>query len=104
MKQLSQSALAVIIGDFIYALGVAFFVEPAGLIMGGSTGISLFLHHSFGWSTSDVVFVINTVLFLAGLVILGKMFAINTLLSTFIFFFKINLIFNIITFFKNITI
>lgn len=85
MKQLSQSALAVIIGDFIYALGVAFFVEPAGLIMGGSTGISLFLHHSFGWSTSDVVFVINTVLFLAGLVILGKMFAINTLLSTFIF-------------------
>lgn len=85
MKQLSQSALAVIIGDFIYALGVAFFIEPAGLIMGGSTGISLFLHHIFSWSTSSVVLIINTVLFLLGFAILGKMFAVNTLLSTFIF-------------------
>ncbi len=91
MKQLSQTALAVIIGDFIYALGVAFFIEPAGLIMGGSTGISLFLHHTFGLSTSNVVLVINTVLFLVGLAILGKMFALNTLLSTFIFPFELKL-------------
>ncbi len=89
MKQLSQTALAVIIGDFIYALGVAFFIEPAGLIMGGSTGISLFLHHTFGLSTSNVVLVINTVLFLVGLAVLGKMFALNTLLSTFIFPFEL---------------
>lgn len=91
MKQLSQTALAVIIGDFIYALGVAFFIEPAGLIMGGSTGISLFLHHTFGLSTSNVVLVINTVLFLVGLAVLGKMFAVNTLLSTFIFPFELKL-------------
>ncbi len=91
MKQLSQTALAVIIGDFIYALGVAFFIEPAGLIMGGSTGISLFLHHTFGLSTSNVVLVINTVLFLVGLAVLGKMFALNTLLSTFIFPFELKL-------------
>ncbi len=91
MKQLSQTALAVIIGDFIYALGVAFFIEPAGLIMGGSTGISLFLHHTFGLSTSNVVLVINTVLFFVGLAVLGKMFAVNTLLSTFIFPFELKL-------------
>lgn len=85
MKKIAKTAPIVIIGNFFYALGVAFFIEPAGLIMGGGTGLGLFFKNVFGWSTSVSVLVLNTVLFLIGLKILGRLFAANTLLSTFCF-------------------
>jgi uncharacterized membrane-anchored protein YitT (DUF2179 family) len=83
MKQILKTALIVILGNFTYALAVAFFIEPAGLITGGGTGIALFFHHMFGFKTSYVVFIINTALFLVGWRIMGRRFAANTLLSTF---------------------
>ena len=83
MKQILKTALIVILGNFTYALAVAFFIEPAGLITGGGTGIALFFHHMFGFKTSHVVFIINTALFLVGWRIMGRRFAANTLLSTF---------------------
>ncbi len=83
MKQIIKTAIIVIIGNFFYALGVAFFIEPAGLITGGGTGLGLFFHHMWGIPTSSAVFVINTILFIVGLVAMGKRFSANTLLSTF---------------------
>jgi len=83
MKQIIKTALIVLLGNFTYALAVAFFIEPAGLITGGGTGIALFLHHMFGFKTSYSVFVINTGLFLVGWRVMGRRFAANTLLSTF---------------------
>ncbi len=83
MKQIIKTALIVIIGNFTYALAVAFFIEPSGLITGGGTGIALFFHHMFGLKTSNMVFIINTVLFLVGWRLIGRRFAANTLLSTF---------------------
>ena len=83
MKQVLKTALIVIFGNFTYALAVAFFIEPLGLITGGGTGLALFFHHMFGFKTSQAVFVINTVLFLIGWKAMGRRFAANTLLSTF---------------------
>ena len=85
MKKIARTALIVIIGNFIYAMAVAFFIEPSGLIMGGTTGIGLFFNNVFGWSTSLTVLIMNTVLFLIGWKELGTRFAANTLLSTFCF-------------------
>ena len=83
MREIVRTALIVILGNFIYALAVAFFIEPSGLITGGGTGLALFFHHTFGIRTSYAVFVINTFLFLIGWRVMGNRFAANTLLSTF---------------------
>lgn len=83
MKQIVKTALIVILGNFTYALAIAFFIEPSGLITGGGTGLALFFHHMFGFKTAYVLFVINTVLFLVGWRVMGRRFAANTLLSTF---------------------
>lgn len=83
MKQIIKTAAIVVIGNFFYALAVAFFIEPAHLITGGGTGLALFFHHMLGVHTSYAVFVINTFLFLVGWKAMGRKFAANTLLSTF---------------------
>ncbi len=83
MKQIIKTALIVILGNFTYALAVAFFIEPSGLITGGGTGIALFFHHMFGFKTSHVMFLIYTVLFVLGWRVMGRRFAANTLISTF---------------------
>lgn len=83
MKQILKTAAIVVIGNFFYALAVAFFIEPSHLITGGGTGLALFFHHMWGIETSHAVLVINTVLFLVGWRAMGRKFAANTLLSTF---------------------
>ena len=85
IKQLMRTAGVVVVGNFFYALAVAFFIEPAHLITGGGTGLALFIHNMAGIPTSYAAFVINTVLFLVGWYAMGPKFAANTLLSSFCF-------------------
>ena len=73
----------VILGNCLYALGVAFFILPGGLITGGTTGIALFVNDMTGLSVSVFVFTFNTVMFLVGLFVFGWKFAANTMVSTF---------------------
>lgn len=75
----------IIFGNLIFALGVAAFVIPNGLIMGGSTGLALTIQHFFSIDLSITVAFINIVTFIAGFIILGKKFAATTLASTFLF-------------------
>ena len=76
---------AVILANSLYAFGVAAFVKPAGLITGGTTGISLALGKMLGWNVSVTVFIINFALFILGSLVLGKKFAATTALSTFVY-------------------
>lgn len=57
----------VIIGNIIYACGVAFFILPGGLITGGTTGIALFVQHLFGIPISAFVLCFNATMFILGL-------------------------------------
>lgn len=85
-EKLVMNVIMVLIGNFINAAGIALFVVPSGLIMGGVTGLSLAICRGLGLSTgswlSVVVGVINVVLFIMGLALLGKAFALKTLVST----------------------
>ena len=85
-----KNFLFIILGNLIFALGIATFVIPNGLIMGGSTGLALSVQHFLGIDITITVAIINIVTFLAGLFILGKKFAATTLISTFIFPFFLN--------------
>lgn len=73
----------VILGNVIYALAVKFFLIPGGLVTGGSTGIALAVSHLTGFSVSAFVLVFNVLMLLAGLIILGRRFALTTVVSTF---------------------
>ena len=85
MKANIKKTIFVILGNIAYPFAIALFIEPAGLIMGGSTGIGLFANNIFHLPTSFVVAVLNTVLFLVGWKVLGRLLAANTLLSTIVF-------------------
>ena len=97
-----KNFLFIILGNLIFALGIAVFVIPNSLILGGSTGLALSVQHFLGIDITITVAIINIVTFLAGLFILGKKFAATTLISTFIFPIFLNY-FKDIERFKNIT-
>lgn len=73
----------VILGNCLYAFGVAMFILPGGLITGGTTGIALFVNELTGVPVSAFVLVFNTLMFLVGLFVFGWKFAANTIVSTF---------------------
>ncbi len=73
----------VVTGNILYALTVRLFLLPAGLVTGGTTGIALAIHHGFGISVSFFVLVFNVVMLIAGYFLLGRTFAITTIISTF---------------------
>lgn len=89
MKQDLKSQLfsiAVIsAGSIILAFGVVAFIVPTGLITGGATGLGLVLHHYFNMPLEAGVSVLNAFCFVLGLLVLGKKFALTTLIGTFLY-------------------
>nr|WP_314462581.1 YitT family protein [uncultured Clostridium sp.] len=73
----------VLAGNTVYALAVSLFILPNGLITGGTTGLALVAHAKFGISIALFVGVFNIIMFGAGAFVLGKAFALTTLISTF---------------------
>lgn len=75
--------LLILIGNTIYGMGIVLFALPSGLITGGTTGLGLFFEHCLGIPLNLFILVFNVLMFLLGLWILGKKFALTTILSTF---------------------
>ncbi len=80
-----KRVIMVLLGNAVYAFGVAAFIIPNGLITGGSTGLALFFHYQFAIPVSVFVGIFNLIMFLFGAWILGKSFALTTLVSTFFY-------------------
>lgn len=72
----------ILLGNFLYAGAVAYFILPVGLITGGTTGIAIFMQYYFGIEISIFVSIFNIIMFVTGAFVLGKKFAFTTLLST----------------------
>lgn len=85
MLQTARTILLVLAGNAILALGIAWFIEPTGIISGGTTGIGLVMQSLFGLPIPVTYAVVNLVCFVLGLGILGWPFAAGTLLSTVMF-------------------
>ena len=81
-KQLIRTWAAIIFGNALYSLTVALFLEPAGLITGGATGIALAIGRLTGLSVSGLLLFINLAMLVWGWVVLGRAFALNTLASS----------------------
>ena len=61
------------------------FIVPNGLITGGTTGLALFASHTVGIPISLFVSIFNITMFILGAWILGKQFAVTTVISTIIY-------------------
>ena len=85
MKNLSnvKNILWILAGNTAYAMAVTMFILPNGLITGGTTGLALFFYHQFGLTIQAFVTVFNVAMFLVGAWVLGKRFALTTIISTF---------------------
>jgi len=76
---------AVVAGNIIVAFAIAAFILPKNLIAGGTTGLAIILNHFFGLNISLVVLIFNGFMFFVGAALLGRKFALTTILSTLIF-------------------
>ena len=75
----------IVLGNTMYALAVVMFIVPNGLITGGTTGLALFASHTVGIPISLFVSIFNITMFILGAWILGKQFAVTTVISTIIY-------------------
>ena len=74
--------LGILLGNIFYALAVTGFIMPNDLITGGTTGLGLFVNRMTGMPVSIFVSIFNISMFLWGAWILGRQFAVSTILST----------------------
>ena len=77
-----KNLLRISLGNLIYTFAVTFFILPCGLLTGGTTGLGIFLQAVFGIPITVFAYIFNAATFLLGAWILGRRFALTTLLST----------------------
>ena len=82
IRQLLLNSAFIILGNALYSLAVALFLEPAGLITGGATGIALAFGRLTGLSVSGFLLAFNLVMLGLGRAVLGRKFALSTLASS----------------------
>ena len=83
----AKNVMLVILGTLVLAFGCAVFMLPFQLVTGGVTGISIIIDSVIkGAIPIDVIIaVITWGLFIIGLIVLGKEFALKTFLSSLIY-------------------
>lgn len=91
ISKIIMNLLIILMGNTLSALAIVTLVIPNNLPTGGATGIGIFMNKAFGFNMSVVVFVFNAIVFVLGAVVLGKKFALTTILSTFYYPFILNM-------------
>ena len=74
--------LMVVFGNLLYTLSIKLFLLPANLMSCGTTGIALLVNHFFHIPMSGFIFAFNALMLCVGFLVLGKQFAMTTVLSS----------------------
>ena len=74
--------LLVLVGNVIYAFSVKLFVLPANLMSCGTTGIALVMNQLLDIPLTGFIFVFNIVMLALGWWVLGRSFAMTTVISS----------------------
>lgn len=78
-----QNIIGILLGNTLYALAVAMFIIPNNLITGGTTGMALLLEATINIPITIFVSIFNITMFILGWKVLGRKFALTTLISSF---------------------
>ncbi|MFD6508576.1 YitT family protein [Bacillus sp. NPDC060175] len=81
MKKRTTDIIFIIIGAFLFALGVNLFVIPNEFGEGGVTGITIITYYLFEWSPGLVNLILNAFLLIAGYKFLNKITTIYTIIA-----------------------
>jgi uncharacterized membrane-anchored protein YitT (DUF2179 family) len=81
MKKTTRDIIFIIIGAFLFALGVNLFVIPNELGEGGVTGITIITYYLFAWSPGLVNLILNAFLLIIGYKFLNKLTTIYTIIA-----------------------
>ncbi len=81
-SSLLKDAVLFLLGSALYAAGVTVFVSPNELVPGGVTGVALIVEYLLGLPAGMVILVINLPLLIAAFAVLGRDFAVRTLINT----------------------
>lgn len=65
------TALRMLIGSALYAIGLQWFYVPVGMIAGGLTGISMMINYVTQWPTGVIIAILNIPIFISGFKKLG---------------------------------
>lgn len=76
------SVLMVVAGNILYTLSIKLFLLPANLMSCGTTGIALVINHFLHIPMTGFIFTFNAVMLAVGWLVLGRQFAMTTILSS----------------------
>ncbi len=74
--------IVVFVGNTLFALAVRLFIEPNNLVMAGVTGLGIMAEKLGIMQLSHFAYLFNIAMFILGAAVLGKKFALTTLIST----------------------
>ena len=80
--RLLAEIFAVVVANGVYAAAMAMFVVPNGLITCGTGGIAIFINKVSGFPIAIFNYIFYAVMFIIGLIFLGRRFALTTLFSS----------------------
>lgn len=85
MKEKIKDYVMVIVGTTMTALAFGLLILPKGILAGGVTGCARLISAWCALLVSGIVLVINTGLFIAGYLCMGRAFVMRSVVSTFYF-------------------
>ena len=88
IKEKLKNMALVILGTLILAFGTSVFILPNELIIGGMSGMGIILAGIIPlevFTPELIITILTWVIFLLGFIVLGRNFALKTLVSTFVY-------------------
>lgn len=82
IKKHAKNVSMILMGAFIFSLGINYFAVPNKLGEGGFTGIALLAHYLFGISPGLVIFTLNIPLYFIGYKVFGRQTLVYTIIGT----------------------
>ncbi|NCB01478.1 MAG: YitT family protein [Spirochaetia bacterium] len=82
IKKILKNYILIIGGSVVTAAGIALFITPAKLAIGGVSGIAVILYHLFSIDVGTAIFVLSIPLFIAGIKIFGRRYGYLSVLGT----------------------
>jgi uncharacterized membrane-anchored protein YitT (DUF2179 family) len=84
-KEIMIESLLILVGNFILAVGVTCFILPNNVLTGGLAGIAVAICPLLNIEETLLINALTIILFFVGAIILGKRFAMKTILSTIVY-------------------
>lgn len=82
LKNELKTYLLITVGSLLYAVGTVFFIFPNGLLLGGTSGISVILEAFLPFSPGTILIVINFLLLILAFFVFGSSMAVKNVVGS----------------------